>query len=170
MPRWADEIIGGWNVSSVFNQHSGFAWSTVSNAFVPSYSNDAQAFYNGTGAELHAQVNKNSSGAVNIFSKGTAAASSFSGPIGFAIGPRNNLRGPGYFVMDSGLDKIFEISRDRGINLKFRADWYNVLNHPSFSTPAAPGASTDITNANFGSITTTASTARIGQLGLRLEF
>ena len=75
MPRWADEIIGGWNVSSVFNQHSGFAWSTVSNAFVPSYSNDAQAFYNGTGAELHAQITKNSSGAVNIFSKGTAAAS-----------------------------------------------------------------------------------------------
>ncbi len=170
MPRWADEIIGGWNISSIFNQHTGYAWSTVSNAFVPGYSNDAQAFFNGPNSDQYAHVNKNSSGTVSIFTKGTATASEFSGPVGFNFGPRNNMRGPGYFVMDSGLDKVFDISRDKNINLKFRADFFNVLNHPSFSTPAAPGASSDVTNANFGVLTTTASTARIGQLALRLEF
>ncbi len=170
MPRWADELIGGWNVSSILNQHTGYAWSTVSNAFVPSYSNDAQAFFNGPNSDQYAHVNKNAAGQVNIFAKGNATASEFSGPIGFAIGPRNNMRGPGYFVMDSGLDKVFAISRDHNINLKFRADFFNVLNHASFSTPAPPGSSTDITSSNFGVITTTASTARIGQLALRLEF
>jgi hypothetical protein len=115
-------------------------------------------------------VNKSSSGTVSIFTKGTATASEFSGPVGFNFGPRNNMRGPGYFVMDSGLDKVFEISRDHNINLKFRADFFNVLNHASFSTPAAPAANTDFTNSSFGVLTTTASTARIGQLALRLEF
>ncbi|HXS13633.1 MAG TPA: carboxypeptidase-like regulatory domain-containing protein [Acidobacteriaceae bacterium] len=170
VPRWADEIIGGWNVSSIFNQHTGYAWSTVSNAFVPSYSNDAQAFFNGPNSDQYAHVNKSPSGTVSIFTKGNATSSEFSGPVGFAIGPRNNMRGPGYFVMDSGLDKIFEISRDHNINLKFRADFFNVLNHPSFSTPAAPGSSTDYTNSNFGVLTSTASVARIGQLALRVEF
>lgn len=170
MPRWADEIVGGWNVSSIFNQHTGYAWSTVSNAFVPSYSNDAQAIFNGPKSDQYAHVNKSSAGTVNLFTQGTAAASEFSGPVGFTIGPRNNMRGPGYFVMDSGVDKVFDISRDRNINLKFRADFFNVLNHPSFSTPAPPAANSDITNSNFGVLTTTASTARIGQLALRLEF
>ena len=77
--------------------------------------------------------------------------------------------------MDSGLDKTFDISRDKNINLIFRADFYNVLNHPNFSTPLAPASNTDITNSNFGVITTTTGpianqNARIGQLALRLEF
>lgn len=170
-PRWVDEIIGGWEVSSEFNQHSGFAWSTVSNAFVPSYSNDAQAFFNGSSkSDVAARINKNSAGQVNIFTKGVAVASEFSGPVGFSVGPRNNLRGPGYFSMDSGLAKTFGIVPDRGINLQFRADFYNILNHPSFATPVPPASNTDITNSSFGLITTTTSTARIGQLALRLNF
>jgi hypothetical protein len=170
-PRWVDEIVGGWEVNSIFNQHSGYAWSTVSNAFVPSYSNDAQAFFNGASrSDIGANVTKNSAGQVNIFSKGVATRSEFSGPLGFSFGPRNNLRGPGYFDMDSGIAKTFGIVPDRGINLNFRADFFNILNHPSFSTPAPPASDTDITNGQFGVLTTTASTARIGQLSLRLNF
>ncbi|HEX4651000.1 MAG TPA: hypothetical protein VH250_05790, partial [Granulicella sp.] len=154
-------------------QHSGQAWTTVANAFVPSYSNDAPAIFTGASAsDVHANVNKNSTGQVNIFTKGVATGSSdFVGPIGFTVGSRNNLRGPGYFVMDSGLAKTFAILPDHGVILNFRADFFNVLNHPSFSTPGpAPGANTDITNASFGVITTTASGPRIGQLALRLQF
>ena len=169
-PRWVDEIIGGWEVNSIFNQHTGFAWSTVSNAFVPSYSNDAQAFFNGPKNDQYAHINKNSASQVNVFTNGVAAASEFSGPVGFAIGPRNNMRGPGYFDMDSGIAKTFAIVPDHGVNLTFRADWFNVLNHPSFSTPGAPASNTDITNGSFGIITTNSSVARIGQLALRLEF
>jgi hypothetical protein len=72
--------------------------------------------------------------------------------------------------MDSGIAKTFGIVPDRGINLNFRADFFNILNHPSFSTPAPPASDTDITNGQFGVLTTTASTARIGQLSLRLNF
>ncbi len=172
-PRFLDELIGGWDVSAVVNQHSGFAWGTVANAFVPSYSNDAPAFFNGINSDVRANINKNSAGQVNIFSKGTAVASEFSGPIGFDVGPRNNLRGPGYFMMDSGLAKNFAISQDRGINLQLRGDFFNVLNHPNFATPNQPNSNTDITNAQFGVITATTgpnSSQRIGQVSARIEF
>lgn len=170
-PGWVDELIGGWNLSSIFNQHTGYAWGTVSSAFVPSYSNDAPAFFNGASTnDLHAHITQNSSGQVSIFSKGSATASEFSGPVGFEVGPRNNLRGPGYFVMDSGLAKVFAISQDRGINLQIRGDFFNVLNHPNFNTPAAPAANTDITNSNFGVISTQNGSSRVGQVSARIDF
>lgn len=172
-PLLLDEIIGGWEVSAVVNQHSGFAWGTVSNAFVPSYSNDAPAFFNGINNDVRANITKNSSGQVNIFSKGSAVANEFSGPVGFDIGPRNSLRGPGYFMMDAGLAKNFALWPERHINLQFRGDFYNVLNHPNFATPSQPGSNTDITNAQFGVITATTgpnSSQRIGQVSARIEF
>jgi hypothetical protein len=169
-PRWLDEFIGGWDASAIFNQHTGFAWGTVAAAFVPSYSNDAPAFFNGNSNDVRAKITQSSSGQVNIFSKGTATATEFSGPLGFNVGSRNSLRGPGYFDMDAGLAKIFVISADRGINLQFRGDFYNVLNHNSFSTPTQPSSNTDITNSQFGVITTSASTARVGQVSARIDF
>jgi hypothetical protein len=174
-PWFVDWLIGGWDVSSIFNQHSGIAWGTVSSAFVPSYSNNAPAFFNGVNGDVRANITQNSSGQVNIFSKGTATASEFSGPVGFNVGSRNNLRGPGYFDMDSGLAKMFAISRDRGINLQLRGDFFNVLNHPNFATPVNPTPSgsppnTDITSSSFGVITSMNGSARIGQVSARIDF
>jgi hypothetical protein len=61
--------------------------------------------------------------------------------------------------------------------MKFRADAFNVLNHPTFSLPTASGGPNgsagginDITNGSFGQITSTTSTARVMQFALRLEF
>jgi hypothetical protein len=169
-PTWVDWIIGGWDVSSIFNQHTGYAWGTVANAFVPSYSNDAAAFFNGQHADVRAQVNKNSAGQVSIFKNGTATSSEFSGPLGFGVGPRNELRGPGYFDMDSGLEKVFAIVPDRGITLKIRGDFFNVLNHPSFSQPTQPNSNSDITNGEFGVLNTQNGTSRIGQVSARVDF
>jgi len=92
------------------------------------------------------------------------AHSAYVGPIGFQIGSRNNLRGPGYFDLDLGLGKTFPIYEDK-VNLKFRADTFNALNHPNFNTPDS-----DITSSNFGVISGTANAARVMQFALRLEF
>jgi hypothetical protein len=69
--------------------------------------------------------------------------------------------------MDMGLGKTFPIYQDR-VTLKFRCDAFNVFNHPSFSTPL-----TDITEASgipFGTISSTASSPRVLQGALRVEF
>ena len=170
-PRWLDEAIGGWQLSSIINQHSGYAYSLVSNAFVAGYANDAPPILVGNPADLRANVHKDpSTGVVSIFSNPAQAQADFIGPVGFNIGSRNNLRGPGYFNMDAGLAKMFSILPDRGLNLQFRADFFNILNHPNFATPAAPAANTDITNSQFGVISSTTGTQRVGQFSLRLEF
>jgi hypothetical protein len=65
-----------------------------------------------------------------------------------------------------GLGKSFAVYKE-SVNLKFRADAFNVLNHPSFDTPK-----NDITETSdfFGVIQSTTSTSRVLQLALRLEF
>jgi len=119
-------------------------------------------------------------GGVNIFANQAAAAGAYEGPIGFQIGPRNSLRGPQFFNQDLGLAKAFPIVGER-VNLKFRADAFNALNHPNFSLPISNGYNgydqQDITSQTFGQISTTVvpagnlnNGARVLQLGLRLEF
>ncbi len=165
--RALDELIGGWNISAIPAWRSGLALTAFSNAFVAGYANDAPAIFNGNRTDVQAHVKKDpTSGSVYLFGSQAAAAkaqSDFTGPIGLTIGSRNVLRGPSAFSMDAGLAKDFAIVED--VRLRFRADFFNVLNHPVFSLPA-----NDITAGNFGQITGTDSTARVGQFSLRLEF
>jgi len=173
-PRWLDEFIGGWSVSGLPSVHSGNAYFAAANAFVAGYANNAPAILTGPITDLKTHINGGKGQPLYAFSNPTQANADYVGPIGFQIGSRNNLRGPSYFDMDAGLAKSFPLSSER-FALKFRADAFNVLNHPNFSTPC-----TDITNATciFGKITSTQGTtirnsgpaARVLQLALRLEF
>ncbi len=139
-PRWADELIGGWTVSGIPQWHSGVAFSTVSNAFVAGYANNAPAIFDGDHAAIKTHLNKTSSGAVSLYSNPTAAEGAFSGPVGLQIGSRNNLRGPSAWGMDAGVAKSFPLVENR-VSAKFRADAFNVFNHPTFALPG-----NDITN------------------------
>jgi hypothetical protein len=48
---------------------------------------------------------------------------------------------------------------------QFRAEFYNTLNHPQFANP-----DTNFTSPAFGVISSTAVSARVGQLALRFAF
>ena len=173
-PRWLDEIIGGWSVSGLPNWHSGGVMFATTNAFVAGYANNAPAILTGPASDLHIHLNGGKGQPLYGFANPSQANADFVGPLGFTIGSRNNLRGPSYFDMDAGLAKAFPLSSER-FALKFRADAFNVFNHPNFSNPCM-----DITNASclFGTISSTVGTsirnsgpsARVLQLALRLEF
>jgi hypothetical protein len=169
VPFWANEVIGGWKISGLPTWHTGNAYTIYSNAFVAGFANNVPATLIGTSvAPLKASTTGGKGSALNAFSNHAAALASFTGPTGFSVGGRNALRGPGYFNLDLGLGKTFPIWEDK-VNLVFRADAFNSTNHPSFNTPSA----NDITQASgvtFGTITSTASNARVMQLALRLEF
>lgn len=174
-PRWLDEIIGGWGVDGIPSWSSGVAFSTVSNAFVAGFAEDAPAIFNGDRVGVQAHVHKNPDGTVNLFTDQSRARNDFSGPLGFTVGSRNNLRGPSAFGLDMGLGKTFAVYQDK-VNLKFRADAFNVLNHPVFAAPTGnPTLTTgvnDITSGSFGQINGTSTTIlpRVMQFALRLEF
>jgi hypothetical protein len=180
VPTWVNEVIGQWDLSGLAIWHTGVPWSTVSNAFVASYSNDAPGILVGNPANIATHVTKVPGGAVNIFADASKAAGSFEGPIGFQIGPRNELQGPKFFNADLGLLKTFPIIGE-GFHLTFRADAFNAFNHPNFNLPANNVYNgydqQDITSSTFGVISSTVEQpgnlnngARVLQLSLRLEF
>jgi hypothetical protein len=76
--------------------------------------------------------------------------------------PRNALTGPNYFGMDLGLQKNFSLP-DR-MNLQFRCEAFDVMNHPNYKTP-----NTEFNNINFG-VLTSAYPSRQIQFALRLTF
>ena len=173
-PRWLDEVIGGWKVSGLPAWHSGNAYFMASNAFVAGYANDAPAILVGSSSDVKTHLTGGHGQPLYAFPNPTQANSDFIGPVGFAIGARNNLRGPGFFDLDLGLAKSFPVYGDR-VAMKFRADAFNALNHPNFNPPC-----TDITNVScpFGAVQSMQGTSirnagpasRVLQLALRLEF
>lgn len=166
-PKWVDEVIGGWDVSGIPSMHSGVAFTATSNAYIAGYANNAPAIFSGNRAAVKPHVHKNSDGTVNLYDSSTAADAAFSGPVGLNIGSRNNLRGASAWGMDAGVAKNFPLVTDR-VNMKFRADAFNVFNHPTFGLPA-----NDITEASgvpFGQISATTGAPRVVQLALRVEF
>jgi hypothetical protein len=69
---------------------------------------------------------------------------------------RNAFRAPGISQLDMGLSKFVNITEK--VNLRFRADLFNVFNRAQFGAPNA-----DISASNFGTITSTISNYATGR-------
>ena len=168
VPWYVNELIGGWDLSGIPTYQSGFAYNATSTAYLASFANNDPAIYdNSRSGDTNIKKGRNAANQLIAYKSTAAALSHFRGPIGIEYGSRNNLRGPSQFYFDAGLSKIFQVLPDNRLNLKFRADAFNVLNHPTFGIPTAA-----ITSANFGVISTQtgATGIRVGQFSLRLEF
>ncbi len=176
MPLWADELAGSWEISGIPTWHSGNAYNAYSGAYVAGFANNAPATLIGSLSTLKTHINGGKGNPLYAFSNPTAALAAFTGPTGFNVGSRGNLRGPGFFNMDLGLGKTFPIDSDK-MSLRFRCDAFNAFNHPNFNPPG--GAGDDITEAEgvpFGTISSTYVppdsdlASRVLQGSLRLEF
>ncbi|WP_263358837.1 carboxypeptidase-like regulatory domain-containing protein [Acidicapsa ligni] len=171
---WAlDEVIGGWDLSAIPSWHSGQAWSALSNAFVAGFANDAPAIFNGDTNAVRRHIHKDTGGTLTVFADPAAAAAAFSGPVGLAIGSRNSLRGPQFFNVDAGVAKYFKLLPSKDVGLQFRADAFNVFNHPNFDDLdyGTYSAYTNITApSNFGQLTAMNGAPRVLQLSARIRF
>jgi len=72
------------------------------------------------------------------------------------------MRGPAFAHVDLSAMKNFQIAE--GTGLQFRAESFNVANHPNFGLPVA-----DVASVNFGRIAQAGST-RLMQFALKLIF
>jgi hypothetical protein len=83
---------------------------------------------------------------------------------------RNSLVCPGFATLDASLRKNTAIAE--GLNLQFRAEFFNVLNHTNFGTPneVVYSAAGTTPSPTAGVITSTAGTSRQIQFGLKLLF
>ena len=174
VPGWTNQIVGGWQLSGGMTWRTGLAFTTVANAFPFSFDQNVPAIFNGDKSALKIKTHVDpASGRLQLFENPAATVAAFSEPLGFEAGSRNNLRGPHYSNADLALDKHFPIHEKYII--EFRAEAFNVFNHPSFALPGAGVA--DISNPpQFGVLS--AETAepgnntgnRIMQFALRLDF
>jgi hypothetical protein len=74
--------------------------------------------------------------------------------------------GPGQANLDLALSKAIALNWPaENSNLRFRAEFYNALNHPQFASP-----DTNFSSATFGVITRTSVNPRVGQLALTYAF
>ena len=93
----------------------------------------------------------------------------FSLPAQYTIGNagRGLIYGPHLFSTDLNAGKRFALPWREGMNIEFRAEFFNVFNHPNFAAPDV-----NLGDASFGKVTGTSSFVgpRKGQLALKLYF
>ncbi len=87
--------------------------------------------------------------------------------------PRNSVRGPGYAVVDLSLTKQFKTSERT--NLEFRAESFNLINHPNFDLPYNKLFTRDaqgniVADPQAGRISRTVGTPRQLQFALKFTF
>jgi len=105
----------------------------------------------------------------NFFSDPVSVANSNDpGATGFGTPMRNIYRGPFQSDVDFSITKSFHITEKH--RFVFRADAFNLFNHPVFSIPTNSNT-LELTSPDiFGNITQTVIPARLLQLGLKYSF
>ncbi len=197
-PRWANEIIGGWSMTGIFNYQSGEPYSITSGSLTANGAHVSFAQVRGPVDKGHLQLVNGIAGPVlynagqfitnpadpNFNCVNVTGTQTF-----FCIPPpgqngngRNIVQGPNFWNLDSGLLKDFAITER--FKLQFRAEFFNVLNHANWENPRnATGGSPSIQSSLFGrtccvsaSLPSSATVIAIGepnrvmQLGLNLKF
>ncbi len=81
---------------------------------------------------------------------------------------RGTLTGPGLADVDVSLFK--NVAMSERLRLQIRAEFFNVLNHANFGTPNAIVFSSGAISSSAGLITSTTTTSRQIQFGMKLMF
>ena len=162
-PAAAQAVLSHWRLSGILVAQSGVPFSVTDSRTGTIYARSGRAQCSG--------VDPNTSGSLE------SRLSGFLNPAGFLPPPvlfngtdfgncgRNSMRGPDQRNLDFAVLRTFPLPRE-GMAIDFRAEAFNLTNHPNFGQPAANLAST----ATFGVISTTVSNPRLLQFALKLRF
>jgi hypothetical protein len=168
--RILDEILGGWQASTIIVLSSGNPFTVIMQDVSNSQAQNFQQFPNRTTFSTR-PANR------SIYHWYNPAA--FSLPANYTFGNerRNSVYGPGFNRVNISAGKIFSITEQ--VKLQIRADANNVFNHPSFYVPnqfvqvgsnQQVGQPFDIDAAGSQQINNTVGGPRTMQLGARLSF
>ncbi|MBX6358676.1 MAG: carboxypeptidase regulatory-like domain-containing protein [Acidobacterium ailaaui] len=162
---WQQKLISGWTVSAIANLQSGLPF-TPQLGFNPSNNGDSRnPVRPSINPEFHGKVIEGTP--VQYFNP-TAFVVPVSGTYG-NLG-RNTLTGPGLSSLDFSLRKNTALTER--LNLQFRGEIFNLFNHANFGTPntVVYSSASSAPSPTAGVITTTATTSRQIQFGLKLLY
>ncbi len=150
LPGWANQILGGWEISGIFRANSGLpanvgngrTWPTNWNYSGNSTCSPVGEYPFGQDygacpitANVHGAIHGGdpSTSSPNIFADPDEALLHFRFTEPGASGNRNALRGDSYFNLDFGIGKTFSLPME-GHRLEFRWDMFNLTNTVYFDT------------------------------------
>jgi hypothetical protein len=167
-----DAALGGWRLSGTFIYQDGTPF-TVLDAGVNDYSQAGQVFANPTGMNPFSGTCPNGASTHTVtcwFNPAAFQTPTEQGNGVFGYGRRNTLFGPKLSDINLSLAKTWHYKERAGLTL--RADFVNVMNHPSFSLPdtGGPSGQPDISSSGAAAITALANGPRTIQLGARITF
>ena len=173
--RALDAVIGGWRLSGLFRWTSGFPYTIYNN---PSdYPTDW--YWEGAAVPTVSHVKSGAyhmpDGNVNLFPDPATAESSFNPALPGQVGARNFVRGDGYFGVDLGLSKRWNMPWNEKQSLALRWEVFNVTNSTRFdfndqNSGSASESNNSIAVPNFGNYTHLMTNPRVMQFALRYEF
>jgi hypothetical protein len=170
--------LAGWEVSGVLTLQSGTPFTVVDpaggSAYALSSPNLATATFTSGSACANAPTSGSTTSRLGNWVKSSAyqpdagLTLSTGGPSDGTVygdSPRNCIYGPPQKNVDLTFGKTFKLSE--GQNLRFRTDFFNLFNHPSFANPSAA-----VVGPAGGSapITSVIGTPRLIQFSLKYSF
>jgi Carboxypeptidase regulatory-like domain len=166
MPRWANTLVGGWDLGGLMIWESGSAITATSGRFT-NVSYNSSSWLNYSGSRDIGSVSRQVANydGVYFFDPNTFFSKfSYPGMADYGNAGRNTFRGPRFFNVDASLVKTFAITERKKV--LFRAEAYNLFNNVNFANP-----SFTLTNAStFGKISGVVSNPRLLQAALRFEW
>jgi hypothetical protein len=160
----ANTLLGNWQLTLIEKITSGFGVPLIDS------NNQSNVFFNagGNGNNYNRpdQVSGCDPYAANHGANQWINPACFVAPAKGLLGDANRVpvTGPGFVNTDFSVIKQFALPRE-GMGLNFRAEFFNLFNHPQFGSPVA-----DISAPGFGSVNSTVNNPRLVQFGLKLTF
>jgi hypothetical protein len=147
--------MGGWQVNGILTMSSGLAYDVQAPVEIENTNN-----FNGT---LRANIVGDPYAGATPLHPINVAAFAVPAPYTFGDMGRNSLRSDWHRNLDLSLFRHFRITESK--QLEFRAEAFNLTNTPVFGIP-----DNNITDGNFGVVSSTANTERQLQLALKFYF
>jgi hypothetical protein len=177
--RGLDAVLGGWSWSGLWKWTTGLPFA-VQNGFQFPTNWDLNGLANLVGPSPKVGAYSSCTGNPNMFAALSASVancsdsnynSNFIGktwdyPFPGQVGQRNNLRGPGYFTVDTAVRKTWNLTERQ--SLSFSAEAFNVTNSVRFDVFSAL-PEIDI-SGSFGNYTHTLNGSRVMEFALRYSF
>jgi hypothetical protein len=128
--RVTREVLGGWQTSSILQTRTGLGQNVeVTNGFFGNYMRPDVV--PGVPVKVAKASWPNSSYNINAFALEPGFDGVYGDPSTLGTVGRNSLRGPAYFQWDLSGMKNFPLTNT--LKVQFRADIFNIANHPNFA-------------------------------------
>jgi hypothetical protein len=185
---WSSPInaaLGNWKLNVIEKATSGFPLFAVASANGNFSGSGVNFQWNGNSLNRPNEVgDPNQAGQIAANSNCTAPSQVHTllhwfNPCAFMDAPagelgdsvRAPLYGPRFVNTDFSVMKTFPLSFHEGTDVEFRAEFFNILNHPQFFLGGGSSGMQDVdSSSTFGVVNETVNNPRVIQFALRLDF